>query len=154
MHHRTYRSTLAVAAATPLTAVLLAAFFLPWVGLQDARWGLRRRVGVASGLDLTTGRVRLMQEAAGSDTAADLIRQRQQDIDDTVAARPWFALGAILPAGLLAVCIAALIGRISPAAAGRVLGMVAVGGLALSVAARNTDYAGDLVEDLDVRWNE
>ncbi|MBS3733905.1 MAG: hypothetical protein KGY99_03155 [Phycisphaerae bacterium] len=152
----------ALAAIVPLTVLLLVGFFLPWVSLRgvDIHEGIRDRIGDASAWNLAEGKVVLHEQPGGLPgrlMGADAnVTARRKWIDEAIAPRAWFGLGLVVPVVLLGVCIAGLARKISAALSGRILAVVALGGMFLCVTAMNVDFAGYAdaeTKRLDERWN-
>jgi hypothetical protein len=130
---------------SPLSLLLVILFFLPW--LQVRCGGVR--LASASGLDLTVGRLspneRLYNDAESPGQEQQSRQEAQEKRQEEIRARPWFALGLLLPLVALGLSLLRLAGRLPLASVGLGLTILAVAGIVLVLLATGVEY--DEVKD-------
>jgi len=125
--------------ASPIGLVLLILFFLPWTKLSCAG----ETLGTATGWQLTVGEMsdsERMQEMSPDESAAEEGDEQGPD------ARPWFILGLLAPIGVLLISFLGLSGKTSSLSTGSLLGLTAVVGVIVVIAATQVDYADEMME--------
>lgn len=119
----------------PLGLLLVVFFFLPWLDIKCGG----HKIASASGLQLSIGKVCL-----SSKELSDKDSSKEPD------ARPWFALGLVIPMGLLAAAGMTLAGGIAPRRLGTYLVIAGLAGVMMMILAANVNYSQDSVREKDV----
>lgn len=131
-------SKLASWTSLSIGGLMIVLFFLPWVSVHCGMM----RVAEASGWELTTGSIspssQMEQQAANAGESDE-----KDDPSDDIDARPWFAMGLVVPA-LLVLAGAGILGGSRNGGVILILGAL---GLVVMILATQVDYATDLTQN-------
>lgn len=139
----------------PMAVLLIILFFLPWLELSCKNEAMEIKMGKASGWQLTRGTMSAISDPDEALPTGAKIKpekptpeqqaKQQEKMNETFKARPWFALGLILPVALLLVGVKALSPTAIPASTGLVLLVLALAGVAVVIMATQVSYTDEIM---------
>jgi hypothetical protein len=123
----------------PVGLMLVIFFFLPWLDVKCQG----QKVASASGFQLTIGKASIVNSDMGPSS--------EKDSSKEPSARPWFILGLLIPASVIAIAGMSLVGRIAPKRLGKYLIYAGLAGLLIMILALNVEYSKDSGKDMGIQ---